>query len=87
MNALIVSYDPFAMESRVSIYKDGQQECVPVCSNVNELVEQLTALAYENNIYSVKFHGPLAVTAEVKRAIEDYEKNLYSNNKIVIEGI
>lgn len=87
MNALLVDYDPFAMESRVSIYKEGEREQVTVCSNLSELTTQLTALAYEHNVYSVKFHGPFAITGEVRRAIEEYEKNLYSENKIVIEGI
>lgn len=87
MNALLVEYDPFAMESRVSVYKDEGREQVTVCSDINELVSQLATIAYDNDVYSVKFNGPFAVTKELERAIQEYEKNLYSSNKIVIEGI
>lgn len=87
MNALLVDYDPFAMESRVSIFAEGERNQVSVCSDLTELVAQIATLAYEHNVYSVKFHGPFAITGEVRRAIEEYEKNQYSNNKITVEGI
>lgn len=86
-NALIVSYDPFAMESRVSIMTNGHQEQVQVCSDINELAEQLVGLAYSNNIYEIKIHGPFATVCEIKRTVNEYEKNQYSSNKILIEGI
>lgn len=86
-NSIIVSHDPFAMESRVSIFIDGQQEQVSICSEVEELAEQLVQLAYQNNTYSVKIHAPLATISEIKRVVTQSEKDIYSNNKIDIEGI
>lgn len=86
-NALIVSYDPFAMESRVSVMTDGHQEQVNVCSNISDLASKLITLAYSNNIYNIKVHGPFAILAEIKRTINEYEHNVYSENKITVEGI
>ncbi len=86
-NAIVVDYDPFAMESRVSVVTDGHQEQANVCSEVSELAEKLIALAYEYNTYAVKIRAPFAITSEVRRVIEQNEKGLYSNNKISVEGI
>ena len=86
-NAIVVSHDPFAMESRVSIFTGGNQEQVSVCSEIEELAEKLIALAYQYNTYTVKIHAPFATTNEIKRIVERNEKSLYSNNKINIEGI
>lgn len=86
-NAIIVSYDPFAMESKVSIFTKDHQEQVSVCSEIGELAEKLIALAYQYNTYAVKIHAPFATTSEIKRVVEQNERNMYSNNKINIEGI
>ena len=86
-NAIIVNYDPFAMESKVSIFTNGNQEQVNICSEIGELAEKLIALAYQYNTYAVKIHAPFATTSEIKRAVEQNEKSTYSNNKIDIEGI
>ena len=87
MNSIVVSYDPFAMESRVTVIHGDFNEQVSVASNMESLVEDLVALAYRYNTYNIKTHAPLAVTAEIKRQITALENNRYSENKITVEGI
>lgn len=85
--AIVVSYDPFTLESRATIIHGDSSEQQVVSSNVEELSRRLVALAYQYNIYDIKTHAPLAVTTEVKRRIAEYENNVYSENKIQVEGI
>lgn len=86
-NAIIVNYDPFAMESAVYIATDGQQAQIKVCSDINGLAETLVGLSYGHNIYDVKIHAPFATTCEIKRLVNNTEQNMYSENKISVEGI
>lgn len=83
--AIFVSHDPFAMESRVIVLKDNHQEQVKVCSEADELADAIIALSYENNIYNVRIHSPLAFFGEVRRNIEAKENTQYSVNKIKVE--
>lgn len=87
MNAIVVDYDPFAMESRVSIVQEDSKETVRVCSGIEELSDVLVGFAYGKNVYSIKVSGPLAITSEIKRMVQNCEKNLYSKNQITVEGI
>lgn len=84
--ALLVEYDPFSMESRVSIFEDNVKDYVKVSSNLEDLTSNLVAIAYDTNIYSIKIHGPFAIANELDRMIRQYELNNYSENKITIEG-
>lgn len=85
MGAIIVSYDPFAMESRVTLFKNGKQEQVDVCSDIPELTNSLVNLAYANNIYSVRVRSPLAIYTEIERTLKELESTQYAENKIEVE--
>lgn len=86
-DAIIVNYDPFAMESAVYIVTNGKQNQIKVCSDLDGLAGALIGFAYGHSIYDVKVHAPFAVIGEVQRLINSLEKNLYSENKIIVEGI
>lgn len=86
-NAIIVNYDPFAMESAVYIIEDGLQKQMKVCSDINGLVETLVGISYGSGVYSIQVHAPFAITGEIKRLVNSLEKDIYSNNKITVEGI
>lgn len=75
------------MESSVYIATDGKQAQTKVCSDINGLAEILVGLAYGHNIYDVKIHAPFATTCEIKRLVNSTEQNMYSENKIAVEGI
>lgn len=87
MSYIIINYDPFAMESRVSIYKDGKQERVSIHSNINNLTNEVIKIAYDNGIYEVKTHAPFAFTSEIAKQIHEFEQAQYSQQKITVEGI
>ena len=87
MNSIVVSYDPFAMESRVTVIHGDFNEQVTVSSDIESLVADLVALAYRYDTYNVRTHAPLAITAEIKRQITALENTRYSENKITVEGI
>lgn len=87
MNAIIVNYDPFAMESRVNIYKDGMQEHIVVHSDVEALANEIINIAYAQNIYEVKTHAPFAFTSEIAKRVHELEQLQYSQKKILVEGI
>lgn len=86
-NAIIVNYDPFAMESSVYIAEDGQQQQVKVCSTIEGLADALVGFAYGKNIYDIKVHAPFMTTNEIRNLVSSTEQNIYSNNKITVEGI
>jgi hypothetical protein len=86
-DAIIINYDPFAMESSISIYRNGKQQYDTVSSNLDDLAKRLIGLTHQQDIYSVKVRMPLATTTELKRLISEYELNEYSENKIDVEGI
>ena len=85
--AIIVNYDPFAMESAVYIAKDGQQNQMKVCSDLERLAGTLISIAYDHDIYDIKIHAPFATTGEIQRLVTNLEQNIYSENKIMVEGI
>lgn len=87
-NALIIDYDPFAMESRMHVIRDGQDiERYAVESSIPKLAERIIQYAKESDIYDVKVRGPLAIISEIKRSVAEHEMNTYSENKITVEGI
>lgn len=86
-NAIIIDYDPFAMESRISIYNNGAKEYTRVYSDLEEMVDGIINLSYEHKIYNIKVHGPFAISSELKKAISKSERVIYSQNKISVEGI
>lgn len=86
-DALIIEYNPFDIESKVAIFKDGKQEYIRVFSSIEELTTGIIRIAYNNSIYDIKVSGPLAVTGEIRKQITENEKSMYSQNKITVEGI
>lgn len=86
-NTIIVDYDPFAMESRVSICKDNCREQTNVFSSLEELTNGLIELAYSHDVYEIKMNGPLAIASQVNQLVREYEKNQYSNNRIKVGNL
>lgn len=86
-DAIIVNYNPFAMESAVYIARDGQQNQMKVCSDLERLAGTLVDIAYGHDIYDIKIHAPFATTGEIQRLVTNLEQNTYSENKIIVEGI
>ena len=88
MTAIIVDYDPFAMNSYAHVMRNGDREKqYAVASNVQDLTEKLVAIAKEHQVYDVKIRGPLAIMGEIKRSISEYEMKTYEENKITVEGL
>lgn len=58
-----------------------------VSSSIDKLAEAIMNLAYSNNCYEVKVHAPMAITEEIQSQIQEYEQQVYSTNKIKVEGI
>lgn len=86
-SAIIVNYDPFAMESKVGIMQDGKKEYVKIASSLSSLANDLIVLSYKYDIYKVKIAAPFTIMSEISRQISELEKTNYSINKIVVEGI
>lgn len=85
---LIVDYDPFNIDSRVSLMQDGQkQDMYRAPSNVPELAERLVSIANELKVYSIRVRGPLAIMSEVKNKVAEQEMMQYSEHKIIVEGL
>lgn len=87
MNAIIIDYDPFSLESRVSIYKNGTQETLKVYSNIDELANAIIAAAYKNNIFEVKTNAPEVFITGFNETINEYEKSQYSEHKITVKEL
>lgn len=85
---IIVEYDAFCRESRVTIYdKENKRTRIGVHNNIDELAKYIINVAYAHNIYEVKTHSPFAFTSELARTIHEYEKDKYSEQKIKVGGI
>lgn len=81
----LIDYDPFAMESRVAIVNDGMRSFVSVSSDISSLAKELPALCDTHNQYNVRFHAPTNAFYELKRQLEDVEKDTYGESKINLE--
>lgn len=86
-DAIVISYDPFAAESRVNIFKNGIQKNIQVHSNIDDLVSEIIATAYGEGIFNVKAHAPFAFTSEIAKRVHEQEKNKFSAQKIKVEGL
>lgn len=87
LDTIIVDYDPFAMESRVSICQERKREQTNVFSSIEELANGIIELAYKHNVYDVKMNGPFAIASEVNKMIKQLEKNQYSESKINVGNL
>ena len=69
-NAIIVNYDPFAMESAVYVVDDGLQKQMKVCSDIKqkgEIVEEyqlVTAIITIDNEKEPEGIIPITITEE-----------------------
>lgn len=80
--SIVVLYDPFKFTSQAKLYKaNGEVESLPLSSNVREMIVDLAALARQNEIYDIKFHGPAPIMDALK------EDLTFSCKKIHIEQV
>lgn len=87
-DVLIIDYDPFNMESRMYVMRDGKNEDkYTVESNIPELSETAVRYAKETGVYNLRIRGPWAIVHEIKRSIAEAEMRTYSENKITVEGL
>lgn len=86
-NCIFIDYDPFAMESRLVLIKDGQREYKQVNSDLEQLSRNVTNLCYNSNIFIVKVSAPFKISSVLTKFIQEIESKEYSNNKIKIEEI
>lgn len=85
---LIVDYDPFNIESRISLMQEGDKKDIyRAPSNIPELAESLIGMANKLKVYSIRVRGPLAIIGEIKSRIAECEMQLFSENKITVEGL
>lgn len=88
MNTIIVDYDPFTIESRAYIMRDGKrEESQAVLSDISNLTKQLTEIARKHEIYDIHVRGPLCIMYEIRDSIARYEMQTYEENKIKVEGL
>lgn len=87
MNNIIVSYNPFAVQSIVSITKNGQETTTQLPSNLGEMCYKLVSLCYANDAYSLSIHAPKNFYEEIERTIQGEESRRYSNTKIEVDKI
>lgn len=87
IDAIVVDYDPFSMESRFYCIQGDKRGSYQVASDIPTLVDQIIDMANKTNLYTVKFNAPLVIISEVNKEIKKKELALYSENKITIEGI
>lgn len=87
INTIIVDYNPFAMESRVAIMRNGERGQTQVYSSVEELTNGIIDLAYGENIYNVKVNGPFSIASEISKMVREYENNQYSINRIIVGNL
>lgn len=86
MNAIIIDYDPFGLESRVSIYRNGIQETLRVYSDIEKMAQAIIGVAYKNNTFEVKTNAPESFISGLSTIISDYELAQYSEQKIKVRG-
>ena len=82
---ILIDFDPFAKESRIIVIENGQRGFVSVSSDINELAKQIPAYCEQYKQYNVKFHAPVNAFYELKRQLEEVEKQTYGENKINLE--
>lgn len=86
-NNIVVSYNPFAVQSIVSITKDGQETTTQLSSNLGEMCYRLVSLCYANNAYNLSIHAPENFYEEIERTIRGEEGRRYSNTNIKVDKI
>ncbi len=87
-NTIIVSYNPFAVSSSVTIYNQGkvtEKVCMP--SGIGELAYRLVSLSYAHEAYDLKIHAPEQFYKELSGTIEKEENRRYAVSKIQMTQI
>lgn len=80
---IILAYDPFTFESRIAIIEGEYIHYVNVSSEIDEAVDNLISIAYENNIFDVQIAGPFRVAEKIKELIKEKDPS----NKIIIKEL
>lgn len=81
---LVIKYDPFSLDSKVYILRDGQQQLTTIRSNASTFASNIAAIANETNIFSVKIDAPSSVVEEIKQQLTTTN---YTKQKLEVEGI
>lgn len=84
-NMFFIDYDPFAMDSRITVYENGEPTILSAHSDIVEMAEHLVSLTNQYSIYTIKIHATKNIFHELKRLTEEKEKDRYSENKIIME--
>lgn len=85
-NAIIVCHDPFAMQSKINVIKDGR-----VCksyntkSTIRDLAESIVNIAEDEQVFTVKTSLEQSWKDELENSIKTFET--YGKNKITVEDI
>lgn len=83
----VVDYDPFGMDSRITVFQNGQSTILSAHSDIVDLADSLVSLSQEYGIYKMKVHATKNFFYELKRLTTEKEKNLYNNSRIDMEII
>ena len=81
MNALLVDYDSFSMNSRIFVMQDGNMKTIEACSDLNELADMLHSFSHQYNLTDVKVSAPQHIFDELERIINQK----YSTNNLKLE--
>ena len=84
-NMFFVDYDPFAMDSRITLFENGDSTILSAHSDIVEMANHLITLTNQYGIYTIKVHSTKNVFYELKRLTSEYEKSRYNQNKINME--
>lgn len=82
---ILIDHDPFSKESRLIHVKDGLRSFVGVSSDINDLAKEIIHYSQEFGQNKVRFHAPVTAFYELKRQLEEAEKDTYGENKIDLE--
>ena len=83
MITCVVDYDPFAMDSRITLVKDNDKECFSACSTLPELAETLQSFSHQYGFNKVMIHAPEHIFEELNRI----NNTDYADNKLELEII
>ena len=84
MITCVVDYDPFAMDSRITLIKDeDSNERYQGCSNLPELAETLQSFSHQYGFNKVMIHAPEHIFEELNRITNTN----FTDNKLELEII
>lgn len=85
MKAIFVSGDDnFSLTTDIFIVSDEKTSKMKTGINIVNLASSLVGAAYNTNIFEINICSSMK-SEELKKAILEYEKNLYGINKITVK--